>query len=251
MERINYQGDLIPNFYVLKELQKNHLLSVPFENLDIHYGIPIELEVAKFYKKIVNEKRGGFCYEMNGLFQSLLNKLGFESKIVSARVYDNKKENFGEEYDHLAIIVEVNHVEYLVDVGFGEFAFHPLKLETNEIQEDPRGNFIIEKTNDVYKVSKIMEEGKTIEYRFTNKERALHEFKAMCKLHQTSPDSHFTQKKLISKPTANGRITITENTLKITENGIVKKTIEFREDEFAEQLQKWFQIDELKINAGH
>ena len=92
LKRINYSGDLTPSITILKQLQKTHLLNVPFENLDIHYGHPIELDLDKIYHKIVVRKRGGFCYELNGLFQNMLNIIGFDSKIISARVYDNKKE---------------------------------------------------------------------------------------------------------------------------------------------------------------
>ena len=76
IKRINYSGDITPNLVVLKQLQKTHLLNVPFENLDIHYGNLIELDLDKIYHKIVVKKRGGFCYELNGLFQSLLNTIG-------------------------------------------------------------------------------------------------------------------------------------------------------------------------------
>jgi len=186
IKRINYSGDLIPNLVVLKQLQKTHLLNVPFENLDIHYANPIELDIDKIYHKVVVKKRGGFCYELNGLFQKLLSMIGFESKIISARAYDKNKEKFGEEYDHLAIIVKLNQNEYLTDVGFGEFAFHPLKLKTNKFQTDPRGNFIIVTyKNDYFKVSKEHRGKKTNEYIFTKKERAIKEFNEMCHFHQT------------------------------------------------------------------
>ena len=249
VNRINYQGDLIPNLRVLKQLQEAHLLNVPFENLDIHYRTPIELDIDKIYHKVVEKGRGGFCYELNGLFYTLLTKIGFDCKIISARVYDSKKEDFGKEYDHMAIIVKLNQIEYLVDVGFGEFAFHPLKFEMNSIQSDPRGNFVIEKyENGYYKVSMVKKETRHIEYIFIMKKRALTEFTEMCDFHQTSPNSHFTQKKLISKPTKIGRITITGNTLKITENDVTVREDKFAIEEFGEYLLKWFEIEETTLN---
>jgi len=250
IKRIKYEGELFASFNVLKELQRSHLFNVPFENLDVHYGNPIVLDVSKFYQKIVDKKRGGFCYELNGLFHNLLNELGFEAEIISARVYDAKKGSFGEEYDHLVIIVKLNQTEYLVDVGFGAFTIYPLKLEINKIQEDPIGNFIIEKENDFYVVSKIDGDRKTIKYKFIKKKRVLEEFRGMCDFHQTSPNSHFTQKKLISRPTENGRITITGNTLKITENGLVKQNVDFPEDDYEKQLLKWFELEETKIKGS-
>jgi len=252
LKRINYKGEINPGIEVLKKLHKTHLLHVPFENLDIHYDNPIHLDLDKIYEKIVVNERGGFCYELNGLFQNLLSKIGFDTKIVSARVYDVKKEEFGKEYDHLAIIVNLNQIQYLVDVGLGEFAFNPLKLELNSIQADPRGNFIIEDHEDeYYKVSKEENATKSIEYIFINKERTFNEFSEMCNYHQTSPNSFFTQKKLITRPTENGRITITGNTLKITEDGRTKVNEEFPEETYDKQLLKWFNIEAAKIKVRH
>ena len=68
----------------LAKLQLAHLKAVPFENLDIHYGKHITLDVDQFFEKIVVNKRGGFCYEINGLFHALLCELGFKAKIISA-----------------------------------------------------------------------------------------------------------------------------------------------------------------------
>lgn len=252
LHRIKYEGVLLPNLRVLQDLQQTHLLNVPFENLDIHYGNPIALDIDKIYYKVVVQRRGGFCYELNGLFSTLLNELGFDSTIISARVYNSKKDSFGEEYDHLAIIVKLDTREYLVDVGFGEFAFHPLKFEMGKVQSDPRGSFVIEEYKDeYYKVSKIEGETISIEYIFTKKERALHEFTAMCNYHQTSPHSHFTQKSLISRPTQEGRITLTGNTLKITEKGVPTKEYLFAKEEYGKRLLDWFAIEESAIKARH
>lgn len=244
LNRINYTGALSPTIENLYQLQRAHLLNVPFENLDIHYAKPIELNISKFYEKIVINRRGGFCYELNGLFNSLLKALGYNTKIISARVYNNKINDFGKEYDHLAIIVEVNKVEYLVDVGFGEFSLHPLKLAPGHINEDPRGNFTIEADeNGYFEVFKLDGSAKATQYIFIKKEREFSEFSGMCNYHQTSPDSHFTQKKLISKPTATGRVTLTGNTLKITKGVEIIKEEQFNDDEFEKYLQEYFDID--------
>jgi len=243
INRINYSGDLSPNLEVLKGLQSAHLLNVPFENLDIHYGNYINLDLDNIYDKVVLKGRGGFCYELNGLFDAFLKRIGFDSKIISARVYDDKRKAFGKEYDH---------IKYLVDVGFGEFVFHPLKVELDKLQSDPRGNFVIEKhKNEYLQVSKVQGKTKSVEYIFSEKERGINEFSEMCNYHQTNAESHFTQKKLISKPTKKGRITITGNTLKITENGAVKENSKFNEEDYNKQLLRWFDIEESKIKANH
>ena len=248
LKRIKYEGRQFPGLEFLRGLQEAHLMCVPFENLDIHYGNRIELNVESFYHKVVLERRGGFCYELNSLFQGLLEKLGYETKLISARVYSTQSNDFGAEYDHLAIIINLEQDEYLVDVGFGEFAFHPLKLEMNTIQSDPRGQFVIEQfEKEYYKVSRIEGETKSIQYIFSTKNRDLMEFAEMCHYHQTSPDSHFTRKKLISIPSEKGRVTITGNLLKVTENGKTVHEYEFAPAEFGRYLHEYFGMDESKL----
>lgn len=244
LKRIHFTGDIHPSPVVLKELQKHHLLHIPFENLDIHYGVPIKLDTEQFYTKIITQKRGGFCYELNGLFHELLVRNGFHSSLISGRVYNSKTNRFGEEFDHLALLVSFGEQEYLVDVGFGEFAFHPLLIETDIVQHDPRGHFILEKTGDEYTVSTVNGDSRNIEYKFSKKPRSLHEFQGMCQYHQTSPDSHFTQKKLITRPTDTGRITLTAHTLILTENKLTRKIMKFSGEDYALHLAEWFGIEE-------
>lgn len=244
LDRIKYSGKSKPNLDLLKKLQKQHLLNVPFENLDIHYNIPIELNIDRIYKKIVLNNRGGFCYELNGLFFELLLALNFEAKRISARVYSQEKE-YGEEFDHFAIIVKIDGEEYLSDVGFGDFTFEPLKIDIGKIQNDECGTYLIDKYDEKYfRVNKV-ENGKiTPEYIFQKEKKDFNDYQEMCKYHQTSPDSHFTQKRLISLPTTNGRITITGNKLKITESGSTTESEIKNEIEFRQHLRNLFNIIE-------
>ena len=242
LDRIGYKGVIDSSYKTLSHLQKAHLLNIPFENLDIHYNRPIELNIDKIYNKIINNKRGGFCYELNGLFYELLKSLGFNAKIISARVFDGKS-NYGAEFDHLALIVTIGKIAYLVDVGFGEFTFAPLKIELDILQHDSRGDFVIHKFDEPYlQVNQIIDGQKQAVYIFQNQERRLTEFKAMCNYHQSSPKSHFTQKKLITRPTENGRITLTNKLLKIKENDKVEEKVIPNEDAFNSELMRWFSI---------
>ena len=240
--RINYLGDLEPNLNTLKRLQKSHLLNVPFENLDIHNNVSIVLSIDKIFDKIVNKNRGGFCYELNGLFYELLIALGYNAKRISARVYEQNK-GYGKEYDHFAIIVTIDNTEYLTDVGFGEFIFEPLQIQLGIVQNDERGNYLIDNYENGYlRVNKIEDGKKLPEYIFKNIGRELIEFGEMCNYHQTSHDSHFTSKRLISLPTENGRITISGNTLKIRDLKSTTETPLENETEFEKELWNKFKI---------
>lgn len=217
LNRIDFSGPVSINPETLSRLQEKHLLNVPFENLDIHNNTRIDLRNS--YNKIIINNRGGFCYELNGLFYQLLAGLGFKVKMVSARVY-NAQNGYGPEFDHMTLIVTFDNEEYLSDVGFGEFSLHPIRIILNKEQIGKRGIFVIEPYDEFYKVVKTKNEaGEFIaEYIFSEKERVLEDFFEMCNYHQTSSKSHFTQKRICSLPTNEGRITLTGNILKITEH---------------------------------
>lgn len=240
-ERIQYEGAVEPSYEVLSTLQQQHLLHVPFENLDIHNHIKIDL--TNLFDKIVIRNRGGFCYELNGLFYELLSAFGFTVKMVSARVF-NDTENYSPEFDHMALLAKINDENYLVDVGFGEFSLHPIAIALSKTSNDPRGIFKIEQFDDTYYVVKKMNsEGAFIpEYIFSEKERQIEEFYGMCNYHQTDSRSHFMKKRICTLPVNNGRITLTGNTLKITENSKVTERQLNTEDEVQEVLWNYFRI---------
>lgn len=243
LQRIGIEKtDLEPNLENLKLLQKKHLLHVPFENLDIHWKRRIILDTNKFFSKIIAEKRGGFCYELNGLFNELLNKIGFQSKIISARVsFGGGK--FGAEYDHLAIVSKIEDEEFLVDVGFGDFTAEPLKFILDIEQTDDNGIFLIRKQTDEYfEVIKKDNENWQSEYIFKDLARDLTEFTAMCNFHQTSPESHFTRGKVCSIMLENGRKTLTDKKFIETKNGVKAESEVNSDEEFNQILEREFGI---------
>lgn len=222
----------------LRRLQRRHLLTVPFENLDIHWDRKIVLDIDAIYRKVVGEKRGGFCYELNGLFGALLNELGFQTRMASARVATGDG-NFSREYDHMALVAAVGNEEFLVDVGFGAFTTEPLRMVIKEEQEDPSGMYVIREHEDGYLI--VLKEN-VPEYIFKPVGRELAEFEGMCEFHQTSSDSHFTQRKVCSLLTENGRKTLTDNRFIVTTGGEKKESEVASEEEFGEILEREFGI---------
>lgn len=242
LKRINVEEPLQADIYSLRKLQTNHLLNIPFENLDIHFNREIKLDNDEIFNKIINHNRGGFCYELNSLFFNLLQHLGFEAKMISARVH-KADDVYGPDFDHLSIIVKLNQVEYLTDVGFGDFASEPLKISINEIQNDPNGDYKIEKLeNDWLRVSKLKSMLWKADYIFELQQRHFHEFSEMCQFHQSSPDSHFTKKRICSKLTPTGRTSIVGSKLRIKDqNGLQLIPIKTNK-EFHDVLLKYFSI---------
>ena len=127
LDRINDAGPLDPSAATLRRLHVAHLLSVPFENLSIHWREPIVLEDGALFEKVVRRRRGGFCYELNGLFAALLRALGFHVTMLSAGVASGEGK-FGPEFDHMALLVTLPE-RWLVDVGFGDSFREPLLLD--------------------------------------------------------------------------------------------------------------------------
>ena len=242
ISRIGIRGNLSANLETLKLLQRHHLLNVPFENMDIHWKRPIILNTAMFYEKIVGMRRGGFCYELNGLFNELLREIGFKTRIVSARVA-NGNGGFGPEYDHAAIIVSIGETEHLADVGFGAFTTEPLQFVLNEEQRDDAGIFIIRQFDDgYYEIAKKNGQDWKSEYIFRPLSRDLSEFTQMCDFQQYSPESHFTKGKVCSLLTASGRKTLTNKSFIVTSDGEKEETPVLSDEEFDRILMREFNI---------
>ena len=186
-------------------------------------------------------KRGGFCYEINGLFHALLCELGFDAKIISACT-SREDGGFAEEYNHLAIVVTIDDSDYLVDAGFGHFAVTPLQIGTDSLMSDGIAEYQISKYDGNYlKVSRVEEGADIPEYIFILTERDLDEFADMCEFQQTSPNSNFTQNKIISTLKDYGRITLTKTQLKILRNEGLE-IADFEEDQFEKYLAQYFDI---------
>jgi N-hydroxyarylamine O-acetyltransferase len=233
----------------LMRLQRRHLLRVPFENLDIHWKRPIVLDTDIFFRKIVETGRGGFCYELNGLFNELLQAVGFETRLVSARVSTGGG-NFSNEYDHAAIIAVARDREYLTDVGFGAFTAEPLELLLDKEQEDTTGRYVIRRHGEGYlAVLKKDEEDWRAEYIFKPVGRDLAEFEEMCRFHQTSPESHFTRGKVCSMMTADGRKTLRDNRFIVTMGAEKTETDVGSETKFDDILEREFGIKRAEARA--
>jgi N-hydroxyarylamine O-acetyltransferase len=242
MSRIGIAGvDLHPNLETLSRLQRAHLLTVPFENLDIHWKRPIVLHEEKFFAKIVSDRRGGFCYELNGLFNTVLRSIGFQTRLISARVFNGKE--FGPEFDHMAIIVTIDGNAYLADVGFGSFTLEPLRFVPDVEQTDREGIFVIRKFDDKYfEVVKRADDTWIPEYIFEDISHEVSEFEEMCDFQQYSPDSHFRKGRLCSIMTESGRKTLTDKSFIVTENGNKTETPVLSDSEFYRLLEQEFSI---------
>ncbi len=182
---------------------------MPFENLSIHLNETISLDVDLLADKLLRRRRGGFCYELNGLFAELLVHLGYRVTRLAAMVWNG--DQLGAPLDHLVLRVECDRdtTAWLVDVGFGAHSLFPLQLQPGD-QRDPAGTFRIDPvdSDDI----DVLRDGSP-QYRVEAHPRVLADFRAMCWYQQTSPLSHFTHSVVCTMQTTEGRITLSGDRL--------------------------------------
>ncbi|MGH3388837.1 MAG: arylamine N-acetyltransferase family protein [Actinomadura sp.] len=207
LARIGTTAPVRTGVEALRELQLRHLRTVPFENLSVHRDEDIVLEETALVRKVVERRRGGFCYELNGAFATLLSALGYDVTLYAARVYSG--DDLGPPFDHLCLRVEAAD-PWLVDVGFGSFSHHPLRLDDRADQPDPAGTFrVVDAGNGDLDV---LQDGRP-QYRIEPRPRALSDFEPTCWWQRTSPKSHFTRSLICTLLTETGRISLSDHTL--------------------------------------
>ena len=241
LRRIEYDGPRQPSAACLRALHRQHLFTVPFENLDIPLGNPIRLDLAQLYDKIVVCRRGGFCYELNGLFCELLTAMGFQVEMLSARVC-RADGGFGPEFDHMLLKVELEE-PWLADVGFGESFVDPIIFRTGGASEVNGRRYSVVPAGDEWQLLREDEKGQVPQYRFRDVPRQLSDYAGMCHFHQTSPESHFTQSWTCSRAMPEGRVTLANMRLIITRGGYREERLLTSEAEVRGCLREQFGIE--------
>jgi N-hydroxyarylamine O-acetyltransferase len=244
LRRIKYSGPLAPTAETLRELQVAHLLTVPFENLSIHSGQPIVLDDTALFEKIVERRRGGFCYELNGLFAALLRALGFDVVMLSAGVADAEG-GFSPDFDHMALLVTLGQ-RWLVDVGFGDSFREPLLLdEEGEQRQQERAYHIVPDGDHLILRQRYNNDEWKPQYRFTLQPYDYADYAEMCHYHQTSPDSHFMRGRICTLLTIQGRITLSDMRLITTASGgQQQERVLTNQEEYTSLLREHFGIHE-------
>ncbi|MEU3768268.1 arylamine N-acetyltransferase [Amycolatopsis keratiniphila] len=238
LDRLGLDRPATADVAALRTLQERHIAMVPFENLSIHLGEPIVLDTEALSGKIVRRRRGGFCYELNGLFAALLEELGFDVTLQAAKVF-RPDGTLGPPFDHAAVRVELDE-PWLADVGFGRFSRFPLRLSATEAQADPDGEFLV--LDAPHGDIDVLMDGKP-QYRIERRPRALDEFVPTAFWQATSPDSHFTRGPTCSLPTKHGRVTLAGDKLIVTTHGVRTETRLSGDQEILEAYRKEFGIE--------
>ncbi|RXT13490.1 arylamine N-acetyltransferase [Ammoniphilus sp. CFH 90114] len=224
----------------LAHLQRCHVLNIHFENLDIMKKKRLSLESARLYEKLILDKRGGVCYELNGSFYLLLKKIGFHPTLFAGTVFQGDG-SWGMENGHLFSIVDLEDNRYLVDVGFGGHSPRlPVPLNGVEV-EDVDGSYRVEHAEEQSTLQKKIDGDWKVLYRFRLSEPlpSLESAQPSCVLTETSPQSFFNKVYFLSRVMEEGRVTLRGNSLTLVEKNEIIKT-ELREDEIVETAQQYF-----------
>jgi N-hydroxyarylamine O-acetyltransferase len=142
LRRIDYRGRLEPTLETLRALQLHHASAIPFENLDTLLGTPVKIDLESLQRKLVQARRGGYCFEHNVLFQSVLGAVGLRSTALAARVTWERPDDELRARTHMVLLVEIGATLYLADVGFGGLTpTGPLALQADVEQATPHELF--------------------------------------------------------------------------------------------------------------
>lgn len=176
-----------PSLEHLAELQEKHLLHVPFETLSLHLDQPIDLNIKALLEKILDRKRGGFCYELNSAFAWLLKTLQYDVRLIMTQPFKGDG-TLAPPFAHLALKVVLDSQDYLVDVGFNDGSVHPFPILEGHVQN----GCTLKKEGEVWTYIELDSEKKL--YVFTEQEHPIEDFFGMCTYYATAADSGFRKK---------------------------------------------------------
>lgn len=239
LARIGYEGALTPSIETLRGLHRAHVMTVPFENLDIHLGRAISLDPADLFRKIVVDRRGGYCFELNGLFALLLEDVGFAVTRLAARVSSGAEGV--RPRSHQLLMVTLGNTSWIVDVGFGGHGLlEPLRLVFGEEVRQGHECFrLVAGERDEYLLQGEREGAWLDLYSFGLDACLPVDYTFASYYHSHAPDSLFMQKRICTMPTPEGRKTLVDNLLKVRGGGDTQER-QVSDEEYQQLLQQHF-----------
>ncbi|MFZ4929370.1 arylamine N-acetyltransferase family protein [Chryseobacterium sp. Mn2064] len=252
LERIGLSESVTGNLETVKRLTQLHPKHITFENVDSFTGTVPSIKTEDIFDKLVNKKRGGYCYEQNSLFKDVLQTLGFNVKMHLARVLWSSKDGSETARTHMLLSTEIKGERYLVDVGFGSMTLTaPILFNTeqsNNEQETPNGSFrLVYIDPDFYRLDVFKNEWLPI-YKFSLEEVQLTDIDMANWYVATGPSSMFNKFLMITRVDENARYTLFNRELIIRDNIGNKESREIiSEYDLKSVFEKYFN---LKLEAS-
>ncbi|HTI71543.1 MAG TPA: arylamine N-acetyltransferase [Candidatus Limnocylindria bacterium] len=190
LARIGYSGDLSPTAEVLFALHHAHVTSVPFENLDVYLGKGIRIDLASVQAKIVQARRGGYCFEQNSLFAAVLESLGFKVTRLAARVRMGATRTLPR--THMVLKVEAGGESWMADVGFGWWGVvYPMPLRTGELVRQGVWQFRMKREGEHWVLESLIEGAWQDQYVFSLEPQLPEDYEMANYMTSTHPESRF------------------------------------------------------------
>jgi N-hydroxyarylamine O-acetyltransferase len=200
LDRIGYTGSRAPTLETLTAIHRAHLMTIPYENLNLHIGRDLPLGQAQAFEKIVGQKRGGWCCEMNGLMAWVLTEMGYVVSLLASGVMEQPQGD-GSEGEHLVLLVRIDGRSWLVDVGFGNGIFEPIPMEVGSYTQGSL-TYALSRSGDVWFFKNHQYGGAG--FVFTLTPREMPHFTEMCRFLQTDPTGRFVTKTICFRFTEQG-----------------------------------------------
>lgn len=252
LNRIEMNQEITMTKACLDQLIYLHQCHIPFENLDVYFAKkPISIGIRKTYEKIVLGGRGGYCFEMNGLFCSFLKALGFHAYSCMCKVIEGDEPRYPAL--HRGTIVTLEDDLYYCDIGFGgPVPGAALRITADGTQTYHGDTFrLIPHEYAWYRLERLSENGSWAPMIYINTQpQDPADFIAPCHYcccHTQKEFNHFTDELLLNIRTPDGYYSITNQTLKQKKNGIITiKTIREKE-ELIPVIKNLFRITDTEI----
>jgi len=211
-ERIGYRGERAATLDTLRASIARHTEAIAFENLNPLLGRPVPLDAAELEKKLVRDRRGGYCFEQNLLLGHVLQALGFAVSGLAARVLWNVPESVTPPRGHMLLRVELEGTTHLADVGFGGLTpTAPLRLESDFAQSTPHEPFRLLTAGTEWVLQAMLREEWRPVYRFDLQPQQLPDYEVINWYLSNHPGSRFVANLVVARPTKDGRYALLNN----------------------------------------
>ena len=210
--RIEYGGEFTPTLATLRDVHLAHATRIPFENLDILLGRPIRLDIESLTTKLIDARRGGYCFEQNALFAAVLEAIGFRVTRLAARVRMGATEI--RPRSHMLLAVDVDGGKWLADVGFGgDGLLLPVQLKADEVQQHFGWQYRVIVEGGLYVLQSLRPEGWLDLYSFTLEEQYAADYEVSNYFTSTFPASPFVTRLVAQRPGKDVRLTLVNRQL--------------------------------------
>lgn len=214
--RIGYDGPREATLDVLRALHFSHATTIPFENLDVLAGRPIRLDLAALQKKLIDDRRGGYCFEVNGLFLAVLRQIGFHVTPFIGRVRWMQPEEIATGRTHMLMRVDLPDGPYIADIGFGGLTMTgPIRFVCDLEQVTPHEPRRLLARGDGFELQGKLGDIWTSIYHFTEEAQSPADYELSSWYTSTHPDSIFVQYLIVARPYADRRVTLFNTNLTI------------------------------------